>query len=202
MKRILLSLVILVSFLGHCLADSPLTSTEWWKYYEKKAVIQEATEYGCTKNVMKVVCGQEYPIDLRLAVVNALSWNFEGQHNFSLCVDYYQQAYQLSDEEIDSHIDAETYCVFAYLLALDNYFEVSDALQLALHAYEMKPQSRAISIITGLIAAQMAMDDNWCNVYTNVAPFAYDNTLIPDMSDYAVGQIMEYINLYAEYCDD
>lgn len=200
MKKLILLSLLLAAFAGRAFADSPLTSTEWWKYYENKAVVVEAHEYGCTQNVMKIICGHEYPVDLRLALVNAMGWNFEGQHHFSLCLDYYQKTYNLTDDELGEHMDAETYCVFAYLLALDNYFDVSDAFDITYHAYEMKPQSRAIGMITGLIAAQIAMDDNWCDVYNNVAPIAADNTLIPDMSDYAVRQIMDYIGLYAEYC--
>ncbi len=200
MKKTLLFFLSIITLAMPCRADSPLTSTSWWDYYSSKAIMQEASELGCTKKVMQCICNPDSPIDLRLALVNCIGWNFEGQSNYSLCIDYYQTENKLTFDELKDHMSPETFCVFAYMLAMDDYFDVKDALEMAEYAYLNKPKSRAIGMIYGLIAAQNAMSDNWCDVYNYVARFANDKTLLPDMSDYAVKQIMSYIDLYKEYC--
>lgn len=177
-------------------ADSPLTSTCWWKYYGDKPVVKEALEYGCTKKVREVVCSSNFSLDFRLALVNAMSWNINGQNNYELCLDYYN-AHHAKDTVA---MDADTWCVLGYVKALDNYFDVYEAANLVLEGVKLKPQSRGINMIMALIAAQIHMSDDWCQVYQVVADVASDKSLTPDFSDYAVEQIMEYINLYAEYC--
>ena len=183
------------------MADSPLTSTSWWDHYTSEAVIREASGYGCTEKVMKYICDPSKPIDIRLAVVNCLGWDINGTDTYIRCRDYYRVSNDLYYEEVDGHMNAETKCVFAYLLAMSDYFDVGQAFELAEQAHNMKPKSRAISMIYGLIGAQMKMADDWCQVYKFVAAFAYDKSLKRDMSDYAVNQIMEYIGLYKEYCN-
>lgn len=193
MKRIILSLALALLTLVPALADSPLTSTSWWDYYENKAIVNEARELGCTDDVLACLANQKAPIDLRLALVNALSWNFNGQSNYDLLVEYIATTKGVGALK---KVSPETQCVMAYLRAMDDYFDVTEAHKMAERAHKAKPKSRAIAMIYGLISAQEAMDSDWGMVYTNVAKYANNKSLKRDMSDYAVEKIMEYINLY------
>lgn len=199
MKRYIFSILLFIATVVPAMADSPLTSTVWWRHYSKNPVVREASESGCTEKVMKLICSDKSSLDLRLAAVNALGWSIDGQNNYERCLDYYMSSNHLSFDE-DINLSAETICVFAYLMALDNYFEVDMALGTAAHAQEMKPTSKGIALIRALIAAQVAMNDNWCEVYKLVAVVAYDNKLDKDVSDNMVEEIMDYIKLYLDSC--
>lgn len=200
MKKLILSLLLLVVATVPAMADSPLTSTVWWKHYAKNKVIVEASESGCTERVMNLICDEKSPLDLRLAAVNALGWAFEGQNNYERCLDHYLKKHPLAMEDEENPSSAETICVFAYLMALDNYFEVDNALGMATRAEEMKPSSKGIALIKALISAQIIMNDNWCEVYKVVARVAYDRKLDKDVSDSMVEEIMDYIKLYLDSC--
>lgn len=200
MKKIIL--LLLCAAVLPCRADSPLTSTSWWEQYESHAIIREAVENGFSERVMAFLCNPAEPVELRLAVVNCLGWSIVGYDRYTPCIEYYKQAHKLTDEELDGQMSPETACVLAYLWALDDYFHVGQAYSLAEKAHGLKPTSRAVSMVYGLIAAQVAFDTDWCAVYRHVATVAYDTTLVPDMSDYAVGRIMEYIDLYKSECGE
>ncbi len=200
MKKQILSILLFVAMFVPAMADSPLTSTVWWKHYAKNKVIVEASESGCTEKVMDLICGEKNPLELRLAAVNALGWAFEGQNNYERCLDYYMKKHPLAMDDEENPSSAETICVFAYLMALDNYFEVDMALGMATKAEEMKPSSKGIALIKALISAQIIMNDNWCEVYKVVAKAAYDRKLDKDVSDAMVEEIMDYIMGYLDYC--
>jgi len=209
MKNTFLILLLLATTFN-AFADSPLTSTMWWEHYKNNAVIVEASTQGCTDKVMALICDDNTPLDLRLAAANALGWNVNGQENFERCHNYYLNQIRakyhvpLYDSIPDIYVEysPETYCVFGYLKAMDDYLEVSTALLFAFKAHQLKPTSRGIEMILSLITAQikMTMSDDWCGVYQVVADVAYDKSQEKDVSDKMVDEIMDYIKNYRNYC--
>ncbi len=210
MKKFILSAIILVATFLPALADSPLTSTEWWRHYKEIPVIAEAHKKGCTDNVKQLICDDTKPIDVRLAAVNALGWKFEGQNNYVRCMNYYlkQKKVRHKVSAIDTIPDGyvrfspETRCVFAYLMAMDNYFDVDLALETAIAAQELKPNDKCIAMIRALIAAQKMMDSDFCSVYRIVTNVAYDKDMPKGDSQFMVDEIMDYIKLYRDDCAD
>lgn len=197
MKKYVLTLLLFISALLPAVADSPLTSTSWWQYYENKDVVKSAREFGCNNEVLECLVNSNYTLDLRLAVVNALGWNINNQSNGALFLDYYREKY--GEPSDVTSMPGETLCVLAYLLALDNYFDVDVALDVAALALEKSPRSRGVAMIHSLIKAQKLMDDDWSKIYPTVSKVAENQSLKRDFSDFAVEQIMEYINEYKEY---
>lgn len=96
----------------------------------------------------------------------------------------------------------ETRCVFAYLMAMDNYFDVDFALETAIAAQELKPNDKCIAMIRALIAAQKMMDSDFCSVYRIVANVVYDKDMPKCDSQFMVDEIMDYIKLYRDDCAD
>lgn len=150
MKKFILSAIIFVATIFPALADSPLTSTVWWQHYKGIPIVAEADREGCMGNVMNLICDDAKPLDVRLAAVNALGWKFEGQNNFTLCMSYYMEQikdkYNISAEDTISeeyiHFTPETRCVFAYLMAMDDYFHVDFALEVAVEAQRLQPNNK------------------------------------------------------------
>ncbi len=56
---------------------------------------------------------------------------------------------------------------YAYLKAMDNYFEVDEAISFAGKAKTKNPGSYTINMIVALLKAQKALNylDQWCKVY-------------------------------------
>ena len=209
MKKSIFWAILFMATVFPAYADSPLTSTVWWQHYKSNSIVVEANKSGCTERVRALICDDSQPLEFRLAAVNALGWNVEGQNNFGLCLDYYMDQirvrYNISiyDTIADAyiHYSPETMCVFAYLIAMDNYFDVDYALSEASYANQLQPQNKSIAMICALIAAQKNMDTNFCSVYRIVASVAYDKTLIVGGSQYMVDEIMDYVKGYLEYCN-
>ena len=88
----------------------------------------------------------------------------------------------------------------AYLKALDNYFEVDEAIILARRAKSKGDDSYTINIICALIEAQKALDSDWCEVYNLANNVRTNQSLNMDMKEDAIKIIFEYMDLYKDNC--
>ena len=103
-------------------------------------------------------------------------------------------------DKLFKKLDASTLCVYAYSKAMSNYFEVTEASQMAHEAVKRdKSHSLSIALIDALIEAQIYLDSDWSKIYPRVASVLHDGSLKLDMRQTAIDNIMEYIGLYEEY---
>lgn len=206
-KRICLIGLLIVGSLSVSLADSPLTSTEFWRIYKVSGgdenyfppyKVYDESEWG--EEVMSILCSSDVSIEQRLCLVNYCGWNFEGQSHYADLVRYSCDKEGVANEkQLFRNMSGEMLIVFAYVKAMDDYFNVSEAKSIAEEAVKRSPNSRAVAMIAALIKAQYAMDSNWGEVYRVCHAVETDTSLDNDFCDAAVWAIMEYINLYAEY---
>ena len=204
MKRIMIVCALIMSSVAVTFADSPLTSTHFCKIYN---VSGGKTNYfppykifdgeGWGNEVMDIICGSEYTLEQRLCLVNYVGWNFDGQTHYQDLLDFYVKKNALpSKPEAIKNMSGEMLIVFAYVKAMDDYFDVSAAKRLAKEAEKRSPNSRAVAMISALIQSQAAMDTNWADVYRVCHEVELRTDLNNDFCDAAVWGIMEYINLY------
>ena len=154
MKRKLLIIVVIgLLFNQNLLAGSPLTSTNIHEAYKDSAIIQLAlkTEGKLTFALMNYLSDTKKPIELKIALINALGWDFNGKNNSTLFYEYLKENQNLKDINETS---ADILICYAYLKALDNYFDVDDAIKFAQKAKLKKKNSYTINIICALIEAQ------------------------------------------------
>lgn len=209
MKRIITAIALGLMWLL-CLADSPLTSTTFYEAYPENPYVNAAigmVENGDTDlpvTTMNYLADAKQPISARLAVVNAIGWNFESTSISNQLCDYLMTRFKVKDEEqLIKKIDAGTLAVYAYAKAMSNYFVVTEAQALAHQAVEKdKTHSFSIAFIASLIDAQVYLDSDWAMVYKVVANVLHDGSLNLDMRQEAIDKVMEYINLYQEYDHD
>ena len=202
MKRIVFSVVFAVSTL-FARADSPLTSTDFWQIYNFSCeqitfpMYKAYDNYGWGPEVMDNLCSDAFTIEQKLCLVNLVGWNINGQTHYEDLTTYYLALNNLKDRrKAFREMDGYMLAVFAYVKAMDDYFDVRVAGQLAAEAVKRVPTSRAVAMINGLIGAQLAMDHNWADVYRSCHNVEVDTTLDKDFCDAAIYAIMEYINLY------
>lgn len=203
MKRLLTLITLLLAFKAGW-ADSPLTSTYFADAYSDHPMVQMASENmqgDLSTTLLNFLADKHAPIDVRLAVVNKLGWNFDGTTVGAQICEYLMSRYSVKNEgKLSKKLDAGTLAVYAYAKAMSNYFDVKDASDLCHKAVKKdKDKSLSVALISALIDAQIYLDSDWSMIYPIVNNVLHDGSLHLDIRQEAIDSIMEYINLYSEY---
>ena len=92
----ILSLTFLTVLPGF--ADSPLTSTDFYRAYLDVPIVKKAADQPnkLTPEMMDYLYNDENPLDIRIALINAIGWNFDGLPNFN---EYFDYCYNKIEEE-------------------------------------------------------------------------------------------------------
>jgi hypothetical protein len=196
MKLINVFIFVFASFV-FAYADSPLTSTDFYKAYEGSPIVKQALNSNgtITVDLMKFLNSKKNSIALKVAVINAIGWSFDGHDNY----DKYKEF--LGNKMGKGKQKAHNLLCLAYLKALDNYFDCKDALKIADEALNMNPKSYTFNIIRGLIKAQVLFDHSWCSVWQATNDVRINKDLTIDMNAEAIRIIFEYMDLYKEDCN-
>ncbi len=204
-KRIcIIAASLIILFAGNLFCDSPITSTSFYSVYTDIKMVNKANKSGIiTPEIAKFLSSPKNPIDVKAAVINALSWDIDGKNNGPLFFEYLSEKYNkhIDSLEIDDLSCDEVFC-YGYLLAMDDYFYVGEALDMLDFAWEENDTSFTISIIHALIEAQDIMDYDWCEVWMLTEDILLDEYLIIDMREEAIEIIVDYMSLYKEHCEE
>ncbi|MPM79844.1 hypothetical protein SDC9_126886 [bioreactor metagenome] len=197
MRLFVFSVVLILMFIP-ARADSPLTSTDFYKAYEASPQVTAALQSKgvLTKDIMKFLNSKKNSIALKMAVINAVGWSFDGHNNYTLYKNY------LGSKMGTGELKAANLLCLAYLKALDNYFDCNEALKIADEALSLNPNSYTFNIIHGLIKAQVLFDSSWCDLWKSTDAVRKNENLKKDMNDEAIRIIFEYMDLYQSECDN
>ena len=205
MKKILwvgLLLIVLFSFPTTSHADSPITATKFYEAYLDVKMVERAHLEGVMGlEIAEFLTSPEKPIDVKAAVINALSWRFDGKNNAELYAYYLALLYHVSVAELDTEFLSvdEIFCM-GYLTAMDDYFHPEKALPILEEAHKVIKESFTVSIILALTRGQKAMDYDWCEVWRLTEEVLKNKELRQDLRPEAIKMIMDYMILYKEYC--
>lgn len=200
MKRLLTAIALMLTFTASW-ADSPLTSTHFADAYSDHEMVQMASELmqnDIPTTLLNFLADKHQPVDVRLAVINKIGWNFDGTSVGEQLEQYLMGRHNAKNEKkLVKKLDAGTLAVYAYAKAMSNYFDVKAASELGHIALKKnKSKSFSVAMIAALIDAQIYLDSDWSMVYKVVADVLHDGSLHLDMRQAAIDNIMEYINLY------
>ena len=182
-------------------ADSPLTSTHFAEAYSDHPMVQMADQMmqnDIPTTLLNFLADKNSPVDVRLAVINKIGWNFDGTTVGAQLGEYLMGRYGAkSEKKLAKKLDAGTLAVYAYAKAMSNYFDVKAASELGHQAVKKnKNKSFSVAMISALIDAQIYLDSDWGMIYKVIADVLHDGSLHLDMRQEAIDNIMEYINLY------
>lgn len=174
-------------------ADSPITSTPFYKEYLDIDIVKASEQGTINVEIAEYLSDESNPIDVKAAVINALSWDFDGKDNAEI---YSQLIYGKSISELDfnSLSGNQQFCT-GYLMAMDDYHDTEQALEYLKIAEENSGNSFTVSIIRALVDA-MDMEDNIWLQY--IEPVLNDSSLNRDLSDEALQIITDYMISYNE----
>ncbi len=177
-------------------ADSPLTSTNLTKGYEKSKWVQMAVETnGLLMDDMTTFLAGKGDLGEKLALICQLGWGENAAINANMFIEY------MMENKPESKRTGDDYCCMAYVLALGDYFEVSLAKETATTAVQKNPTSFGCNMILALITAQEHLHNNtWCDVYKVCDAVRTNTSLKRDMKPEAIKGIFDYIDIYKDEC--
>lgn len=212
MKKLLFLLPALL-FVNRLLADSPLTSTDFYAAYNDVPVVNKASEGKFDKETIAFFDGA-HPIDQKIAVVNALSWG-KTEH-ITAYIAHLKTKYNLTQAFFDSvfvfrgdkpemypgteKLTTDEMLVLGYMQAMSDYFQPLKGYSLAFHSY-LKEKTRTHAVVLGLIVSQYAMDSDWCMVYQVMHSMREaEEITINNFREEALQIIFDYIGMYESSC--
>src|SRR3990172_12490499 len=92
---LLLNVLLLFQKITH--ADSPITATKFYEAYLDVKMVERAHLEGVMGlEIAEFLSSPENSIDVKTAVINALSWKFDGKNNAELYAYYLALLYHVS----------------------------------------------------------------------------------------------------------
>ena len=199
-------LILIISFcfsINSVFADSPLTSSDFYRAYLDVPLINKTSKSNgvLTDEVFKFLISSN-SLDKKIALINSLKWDIKGKNNSVL---YFNKLKLIHKEYTHNNFynkgSAEELICYAYLKALDNYFDVKTASLFSAQASQLNPKSYTISLINQLIKVQMIdSPKQWCEVYTRMDNIRENTVLAQDFRKEASEIIFKYTDSYKEYC--
>jgi hypothetical protein len=203
MKNICLGIIMILFTSYQASADSPLTSTEIYKAYDKLPIIQLAgnSKGLLTEELIKYLADNGNPTDVKIALINRLGWDIKGKKNANILIKYLRSKYGYkTTADLTTGLSASDLICIAYLKSMDNYFDTKEALTYANAAQAKEPKSYTIKIIRSLIQAQDYVYKSYCQVFKIVDEVRTDENLTMDFNKEASAIIFDYIDGYKKYC--
>jgi hypothetical protein len=201
-KNLLLSLCLLL-VANTCFADSPLTSTPFYKGYLDVAIIKEAAKSNgkITEKQLQFLTNSKNPIAIKLALINSLGWNVKGKSNAPEYLDYlFEIQPHLNYKNFINKATADQLICYAYLKAMDDYFNVKSANVFARQAMLKAPNTYSVHLIGTLIQVQGVNAKKWCSIYSNMNQVRKNKKLQVDIRPESVNAVFSYTDGYKEYC--
>jgi len=204
LMKIIKSLISIVIIALTCsnlsFADSPITSTPFYKAYLDYDIVTQAHESGVMdEEFANYLHSKENPIDVKAAVINALSWDFNGKKNADIYCSliFYKTIKEIKNTKLSGD---DLFCV-GYLLVMDNYFKPERGIPFLNKAVKKLKSSYTVAMINALAEAQKAMDSDWCEVWNLIEDVIEDKNLEQDIKEGAVEIILDYMRGYEEFCE-
>ncbi|HEX3029789.1 MAG TPA: Ig-like domain-containing protein [Clostridia bacterium] len=201
MKKAILLITAFVVFVTSSIfvnADSPITSSIFYQAYSDVAIVT-AAEKAVTINdeIAKYLSGPNNPIDVKAAVINALSWNMNGKNNAAI---YSKLIYNKDIKELntDKLRGDELFCL-GYLLAIDDYHNPQNALPFLEKASKKSSTSFTVALIKALVEAQINLHIDFSYVWKPVNDVLNNKNLVMDMRPDAETSILDYMRGYEKY---
>lgn len=190
-------------------ADSPLTSTDFSQAYLDIPIVKEAfTSKGrITLEMMNYIDDDSNPLDVKLAIINAIGWDHKGMMINKMFFFYvmnkkkYQTDFGGESSAFKWNATRDELICYAYMKALDNYFDVVDAFEIAGEALRKSPDSFVVNMIYNLIKSQgLTAFGEYCYSSQLFLTLKDNPKLKMDMRKESMGYVFEYMTSIGENC--
>ncbi len=179
-------------------AGSPITSTPFSDVYDDIEIVTKAKTEGIVGfEIARYLSSSKVPIDIKAAIINALSWDINGKKNaelfsYYLGLKYRKSLLNLSMEQLTAD---ELFCL-GYLSVMDDYYHPENAIPILKMAREEKPKSYTVAIILALTQAQNFMKKDLKKVWQVINAVIEDTNLKQDLRPEAKKIILDYMDSF------
>lgn len=182
--------------------DSPITSTFFADAYKDHRIVKHAAKIEILdKKTARYLLKKNVSIDVKAAIVNAISWDIDMKNNADEFKKYIEKKYKKKFASISlEELPADVLLCLGYFTVLDNYSKPKNALPYLKAAQKKAPKSFTVNIILALTQAQIAFETDWCKVWTLTNEVLINKELTKDMRKKAIEIIVEYMILYKNEC--
>lgn len=208
MKRLRFFLLLSLIAIFNMMADTPLTATDFYQVYMDVPEVKEASENKgkLTENAKAFLWDENNPQDQKLALVNALGWDF-GDFVFGDYMDYVMDRIkkenpswkdkQLNSTEFLSAVSPEQISLLSYMAALSNTLDMELPFSLAQQAFKNATPRQSFMLPIAFVVAEMESYnfETWPEIYKTFNDMVL-NAPIKDMRPEAIDAIMDFINVY------
>ncbi|RAR73827.1 hypothetical protein [Flavobacterium aciduliphilum] len=204
-----LTFLFFVLFGNFVFADSPLTSTDFGNAYLDIPIVKEAfkSEGKITNEMMDYIDDDANPLDVKLAIINAIGWDHKGLINSKIFFMYVMKKKNYQTDFHNDYIAFKWYATrdelicYSYMLSLDNYFDVVDAFEIAGEALRKSPDSFAVNMIYNLIKCQgLTAFGEYCYASKLFLTLKDNPKLKMDMRKESMSYVFEYMTSVGENC--
>ena len=208
MKKIFL-ILLTIFCLNSVFADSPLTSTDFGNAYLDIPIVQKAfvSKGSITNEMMDYIEDDANPLGVKLAIINSLGWDHKGVMLSKIFLMYvikkknYQSEYNNDYLAFKYYATRDELICYAYMKALDNYFDVVDAFEIAGEALRKSPDSFAVNMIYNLIKAQgLTSFGEYCYASKLYLEMKNNPNLVMDIRRESLSYVFEYMTSIGENC--
>lgn len=209
MKKIIL-FILFIFTINPVFADSPITSTNFYQAYLDIQIVKEAfTSKGVMSNAMfDYIDDDSNPLDVKLAIINAIGWEHKGVKNNKIFFMYvmkkknYQSEFTKNDYiTFKWNATSDELICYAYMKAMDNYFDVLEAFDIAGEALSKSPDSFAVNMIYNLIKAQgISAFNEYCSSSKMFLSLKDNPKLKLDMRKESLSYVFEYMTSISKNC--
>lgn len=202
MLRVLLLFIFLFS-VAPASADSPLTSIVFHTSAKEHPLVKLALSSSgrISPEITEYLIKAENPVGTKLCIINALGYKVSSTENSRAFLKAIQEAKGVqSIYKLDNNGEsAELMACYAYMMAMESYFDVKKAGEIANRAQRYAPDNFAVAFVAALIHAQNIQQDDFCEVYLSLNRLRKkQNNNLPD-EIFKVAT--DYTDLYFSYCN-
>lgn len=203
-KSGLIFIIAMFVFTGKVLiADSPVTSTDFYKAYLQIEQVQQAEQHGILDgHLAGYLLDETVSIDKKAAVINALAVKEKVKNNAVTFKMFLARKYGATHKELNLDLlnGDELFCL-GYLTVADDYSNAGEALPILERAKEKNAKSYTVNIIFALTQAQIYVDNSdKCSAWTVCDKVRNDASLNQDLNQVAIDIIFGHIDKYKEKC--
>ncbi|MBC8047076.1 MAG: hypothetical protein H7Y00_09800 [Fimbriimonadaceae bacterium] len=202
MQKFFLCLFFSTLFIVNTKADSPITSTYIYPAYLDYEIVNYAIETGSVdEKIASYLSDENNLMDVKVAVINAIGWNYEGNKNSHVFLDHLAKQNNTTAEKLNKNdLSGSNLLCFGYLLAMDDYFNIAESFEIVTMAKEKLNTSYTAHLVHAIVGAQKEFDYNWCGIWQITRNVLTNNSLKRDMRTTAIQSVVDYMILYKSYC--
>lgn len=214
----IISLIIFLLKTHLCLADSPLTSIYFWNISEDAYILKIGNKPGkqkLDKQMFNYLMNPNNSTFEKFALINALKWEFKSDIANSKKFIEYLKTENYNKDELDEvnwdntnsinlfliQTGEEYYMLYQYMLAMDNYLDVSDIKKSISENLQIQKNPLYHFIYTLMSCQEMVLTNDFCEVYNTYSLFLAVECFDDEQLKYSVKLANFYISLYSKSCE-